>query len=339
VAAPVLATNLISAFPTTTDLDCHYLTPALPALIVGALDGGGWLAKAIGRRTRRDSAGASAGASKGSAERALCWAMLAAILVAYVLASRMPGSLNFPIDRYRPDEDTEAIAAMLAQVPGEVGVQGPDALLPHLAERQSVRRGPPPDANEDWVILDASHRRRYAQREDLLRTTEEPTVRDWLARPSYGLLATGGPYLLLRRGLDPRESLGMRARVGEADPESGQRIAACLAIRGARVEGDRLLLELVARGPCPADLAIHIGTSRRPRRTDLLFDGLLSPAHLRRGDLLLSEHSLRAADRRRFQERGLRVGALRSSGARPEHEDPVSVAVPISDPEGPGAEE
>ena len=93
---------------------------------------------------------------------------------------------------------------------------------------------------------------------------------------------------------------------------------------------DLLLLDLIASAPCPADLALRIGTERRPRRVDLLFGGWLSPVHLRRGDRLVSAHRVAEGLGRDLRSRGLRVGALRQSGARPEHADPVSIEVPLS---------
>jgi hypothetical protein len=60
-------------------------------------------------------------------------------------------------------------------------------------------------------------------------------------------------------------------------------------------------------------------------------DGLLSPAHLRRGDLVQSVHVLEPGLRALIAARGLRLGVLRQSGARPEPDDPMSVAIPLRD--------
>jgi hypothetical protein len=89
-----------------------------------------------------------------------------------------------------------------------------------------------------------------------------------------------------------------------------------------------LELELSAQAPCPNDLALRIGTETRPTRVDLLFDGLLSPAQLR-DEYAVSWHVLSAFERERILERGLRIGALRSSGAPPEQGDPVTFLVPL----------
>jgi hypothetical protein len=61
---------------------------------------------------------------------------------------------------------------------------------------------------------------------------------------------------------------------------------------------------------------------------DLVADGLLSPAHFERGDRIRSVHAIEP----RELEPALRIGAVRSSGARPEHEDPMSVRVGVSSP-------
>jgi hypothetical protein len=220
---------------------------------------------------------------------------------------------------------------VLASIPADASVQVPFPLMAHLAERDWIRKPVPPEMGTDVVVLDAWHRRRWAHREDLLRTVEEPLVRAWLARGDHGVIVAAGDFLALRRGADPRGGAVERYITGRADPEVGTPLCRCLALAGARTHAGRLELDLVAREPCPSDLAIRIGSGERPRRVDLLFDGVLSPAHVQRGDRLRSMHAADEADRRAFADGALRIGALRSSGARPEHEDPISVAV------GPGA--
>lgn len=304
---PVLAVNLISDWPTTTQLDVHYLTPALPFLVAGALDGAGRLPR-FGK-----------------------WPLLAAALIGHALAGGTPLSRTFDAAAFRPDADTLDARAVVASIPPEASVQAPDALLSHLAERRQLRRSASVESGADFLVLDVGHRLRYSAREDLLRTTEEPQARSWLAREDHGLRLAAGRYLLLERGRPPRAGVGAHALVGHADPDQGQPIAACLAVLGARLEGAVLHLELVGRERCPNDLALRLGTGWRPRRVDLLFGGWLSPSHLERGDRLESRHQLREHELAAIRRHGLRVGALRSSGARPEHEDPTSVAVPIRD--------
>lgn len=310
IASPVLAMNLLSEWPTAVALDSHYQTTLLPMLVAGAIDGAGVVARQLRPALVVVGLVACAGAT-------------------HLLAGGTPIAADWDPGDYTADERSAAAARVLSRVPENVPVQAPYALMPHLVERGRIGPPPPPDRDYDVVILDTWHRLRYAHREDLLRTTEEPPVRDWLARDDYGLVAAEAPYLLLIRGADPRGGPAERYLVGEANPAEGRRLAACVALLDARIDGGRLVLDLVARDACPRDLAVRIGTrdERRPRRVDLLFDGLLSPEHLRRGDRLRSVHPLSPDERTRIARRGLRIGALRSSGARPEHADPVAVDV------------
>lgn len=309
-ALPIFAINLLSAWPTTTQLDVHYLTPALPFLVAGALEGAGRVATHA-RVARRAGLVIAAPA--------------AAVLVAHALAGGTLLSRDHPAHAFVPDARSAAARAIVDAIPADASVQAPYAFLAHLAERRWLYRASSPEAGADYLVLDVAHRRRYAAREDLLRTVEEPIARDWLARDDHRLVLAAGDFLLLERGAHPRTGRGASAIVGRADPEAGQRIAACLSVLGGRLESDVLVLDLVARDACPSDLAIRIGPERRARRVDLLFGGWLSPRHLRRGDRLESRHRLGPALRARVAAEGLRIGALRQSGARPEHADPVSV--------------
>jgi hypothetical protein len=163
-----------------------------------------------------------------------------------------------------------------------------------------------------------------------LRTVEEPVVRDWLAKPNFQVLVATPELLLLERGADPRGGVARRYLVGTASPDVGTPLCGCLAVRSARLRGDDLVLDLVARDACPSDLALRLGVGWRPRRVDLLMDGVVSPAQLRRGDRVRSVHALEPGLRRMLVARGLRLGVLRQSGARPEHGDPMSVPVPLA---------
>lgn len=306
--APLLAINLISEWPTTTDLDVHYLTPALPFLVAGAIDGAGRLAT----------------------HRAIVLPTLAAAtLIGHVIAGGTPLALDFDAEVFSPDQRTVGAERITAAVPADASVQAPYAFLPHFAERRRLIRASSPESNAAYYVLDAQHRRAYAGREDLIRTFEEPPVRDWMARDDHRLVIAEGDYLLLQRGFHPRDGIGGRAVVGRTDPEGGQALCACLAVLDARLEEEELILHFAARSSCPSDLAIRMGTEDRPPRVDLLFAGWLSPVHLRRGDLVVSRHRLGASLRSSITTDGLRVGAIRQSGARPAHADPNSVPVSL----------
>ncbi len=312
LCVPTFAINLISHWPTSTRLDSHYLSPALPALIVSALFG---LTKV----------------------RALAPRMAAASWLAPAIASLWIGGLPWSWDMdwraFVDDEQTTACRTIVARIPRQASFQGPDPLLPHLAERTVVHRGPPPERSTDYVALDIRHRQRFAQREDLLRTREEPLIRAWLARDDHGVVDVTMPWLLLARSAAPRQGWAQRyfSSSHDAAPHAGavQRLTGCLAIEGAVLRQSTVALKLLALGPCPPDLALRIGTSARPTRVDLPFDGVLSPVHLRAGDRLISAHALEGTQLATIDKTGLWLGTLRESGAVPKPQDPVALRIPV----------
>ncbi|NOY92839.1 MAG: DUF2079 domain-containing protein [Deltaproteobacteria bacterium] len=305
-ALPVLAINLLSDFPTTTQLDSHYLSTALPFLIVAALDG-------LVRVQRR------------APERRL-WPLLGLpLLLSHILLGGSPVSLDFDASRFRRDADSQDGTRILGAIPTDASVQAPDALLAHLSARPLLFRSADPDHGARFIVLDVRYRRRYAHQESLLRTLEEPRVRAWLAKPQVALRVATPAYLLLERGVDPRSGVGFARALVNGPTAEGQRITACLSVSSARAQGRLLTLDWRVLEACPADLAVRVDVHEPPIRVDLLADGLLSPSQLRRGDHLRTRH--------RF-ERPLPtyvyVGALRQSGARPRPEDPAYVRVPVA---------
>jgi uncharacterized membrane protein len=311
-ALPPVALNLVSEFPTTPMLYSHYLTPAVPALVAAAVDG-------------LDAA---------RARRAAILALLVTSLAGSVIAGGLPWSRDFDPGAFHADAATGSRQHALAAITPGASVQAPDALLPHLCERRIVHRAPPPPRGTDFVVLDIDHRRRFARQETLLRTTEEPVMRRWLSRADHALVAQDERLLVLQRGGTPRSGLARRYLVGTLPPSEGVALTDCLAIRAAEL-GESLRLEFVARGACPADLAVRLGSARQPTRVDLLFEGCLSPVHLRAGDRLRSPHALSPTERAAILASGLHVGLLRASGAPPRSEDPVTVPVALT--HAPGA--
>jgi hypothetical protein len=311
-AAPPVLLNLLSEFPTAVEYYSHYLTPALPPLAAAAVY-------------------ALAGRPTGGRRSGLL-ALGVAALIASLLAGGLPWSLDFPAQDFRPGPRTAERRAVLSAIDERQSVQAPDPLLPHLAERRRVHRAPPPDRDTQVVVLDLGHRVRHAGSGDLLRTLEEPEARRWLSRDDYGAELAAGHLVLMRRGLSPRE--GVALRYFQAPPSDVEPVALtdCLSVAGARLRPTAVTLVLLAHGPCPEDLALRLGSEPIPARVDLPFDGLLSPAHLREGDRLRSTHKLGPQERRAIETHGLRVGALRSSGARPRPQDPPAVDVPLLKP-------
>lgn len=310
---PFIAINLISVFPTTVEIYSHYLTPAVPALIAAALEGLAWLSKRVQWRPLPTLGHAS---------------MVILALVSNWQSGGLPWSRAFDAAAFRVDAVSRQAAHVLQAIPSDATVQAPDALLPHLIARSRLWRAPPPDRDADVVVLDVSHRLRYAQREDLLRTIEEPLVRSWLVRSDYSLVHAEPNFLLFERGPGPRHGLGARYLTGELSERRGIVLTRCLSVLSAWLDPQGLELELSVHAPCPADLALRIGSELKPERVDLLFDGLLSPAVLR-DENVYSWHALLPDERRRVSEQGLRLGALRSNGAPPELGDAVSQPVPL----------
>ena len=304
-ASPILGVALMSVFSTTTKIESHYLTCAIPFLVAGAFDG----ASTIGARLPKLAP---------HLPRALGLALVTG-LVAQGLFSPFRPRPGF-VD---PDIDASAARRLLAHVPARASIQAPDAFLPHVAERPLFFRAPPPDRGADYLILDLQHRQRFAHTEDLLRTTEEPLVRSFFARQDLALVDHQGRFVLFRRASVSHEAR-IRAIAASPPPGVGVRIAACLSVLDAEARPGAIVFRFRAHGPCPTDLAIRLGEGERPERVDLLFDGLVSPAQLREGDVVASFHA--------WTERlpsTIRVGALRSSGARPEPADPMSVPVEV----------
>lgn len=312
-AVPFLAINLLSSFPTTSQFYSHYLTPAIPAIIVAALDGLARFMLLVEAPRLRQAA-------------------LAVVLTCLSFASwsngGLPWSRDFDAAAFVADSFTHEARRTVSAIAPLGSVQAPDPLLPHLAERSELYRSTPPDVGARFVVLDVTHRKRYERSEDLLRTLEEPTTRTWLARRDYGLIHAENTLLALQRGTDPRSGIVQRYLPHEHGQQSGIPLTRCLTLLSAWLEPQGLELELSAQAPCPNDLALRIGAETRPRRVDLLFDGLLSPAQLR-DEYAVSWHSLTPLERERILERGLRIGALRSSGDPPELGDPVTFLVPL----------
>jgi uncharacterized membrane protein len=303
-ALPYLALNLLSTFPTSLQQYSHYLTPAVPGLVIAGVVG----VSVVQRRGLH----------------ALWFVTLG--LSSFVLGG-LPWSRDFDRGAFVEDQASRAAREVLAAIPGGASVQAPDALLPHLVERRDVRRGPPPASGARFVVLDVSHRQRYAHLETLLRTSEEPAVRRWLARADHGLLVYAPPYALLERGREPRSAPGVAPWLVGDPGGSAQRLTSCLGVLGAELVGSALELTLRAAGPCPPDLALRLGYTPSPWRFGLLADGALSPALLRAGDVVRWRHELGAELAGKLRAHGIWVGALRSSGAVPEPGDPVAVRV------------
>ncbi len=306
VAAPTLALNLLSVFPTAQAQDSHYLTIAVPAIVAAGV---------VGLAATR--------------ARFVQFAAAIALGIAHFALAGLPWSRDFERSAFKADAQTQAAQQILSRIPAGASVQAPDALLPHLAERKVLRRKPPPEADTPYLVLDLSHRERFLHSENLLRTVQEPLARAWLSRPDQQLLVYALPYALFERTGNARASSRLaRYFVKQVDGQATElKLAACLSLAGVALRERALTLTFRAHAACAPDLALRIGASRRPARVDLLFDGALSPALLVAGDLLRSQHELDEGTQLAIARNGLWLGLLRESGAPPEASDPIALKI------------
>ena len=312
-ALPFIAINLISTFPTSTEMYSHYLTPAVPTLVAAAFQGLAHLQHRL--------------AIPGGSSAALS-ALLGLGALASWQMSALPWAKTFPEAAFRVDARTSEAARVVAEIPDGASVQAPDPLLPHLSTRLEVYRARPPERMVDFVVVDVSHRLRYSRREDLLRTIEEPRARRWLARRDFGLVHAEPNYLLFARGRNPREGPAKRYLGDDTLGRRGVTLTRCLGVSSAWVQPQGLLLEFVVDAPCPSDLALKLVLDGQPERVDLMFDGLLSPSQLR-DEQVFSWHALQPSERRAVREHGLWLGVIRADGAPPEPMDPRSRPVTV----------
>jgi hypothetical protein len=312
-ALPILAINLISTSPASVEMQSHDLTPAVPTLVAAAFQGLAHVHRWLSTPPMSSVALAGLLGLAGLAN----WQM-----------SALPWARTFPHAAFQHDARSNEATRIVHQIPMAASVQAPDALLPHLSTRREVYRADPPEHAVDYVVIDVSHRLRYAHREELLRTAEEPLVRRWLTRRDFGLVHAEPNYLLFGRGKSPREGPAARYLGGEPQHRQRSTLTRCLGVSSVWVQPQGLLLELVAEAPCPSDLALKLVFEGQPERVDLMFDGLLSPALLR-DEQVFSWHALQPAEWRALREHGLWLGVIRSDGAPPEPADPRSRPVAV----------
>lgn len=304
-ALPYLALNLASTFPTATGQYSHYLTAALPALLVSGLVG--------------------VSDSRAKFVRFMWFATLA---ISHHALGGSPLSRDFDRAAFFADAATDAARQVLAQIPPEVSVEAPDALLPHLAERKLVRRvREAPDS--EYVVLDVAHRTRYARSEQLLRTIEEPRVRALLSREDYALMVYAPPYALFARRPARQGPIAQSCFASAPEAADSIPLTDCLELVSAALSGRELSLQLRARAACPSDLALRFGPDPMPGRVELLCGGKLSPALLREGELVLSRYALSERGAAEVRARGLWVGTLRANGAPVEPHDRAAVKVTL----------
>lgn len=311
-ALPYLALNMLSAFPSAQQQYSHYLTPAVPALVIAGI---------VGVTAVR--------------KRPIFVLWLFTLALGHYALGGSPVSRDFERAAFVEDAQTRAARAVLAAIPAGESVQAPDALLTHLVERKVLRRTAPPLEDVRYLVLDLSHRDRFARRETLLRTSEEPFVRELLARTDYGVLLHAPPYALLERGLPARDAPVARSCLSSGDEAAGVPLNRCLSAVSAALTGETLVLTVRATGRCPADLALRFGEQSAPYHVELLCNGLLSPALLQPGDLVRARYPLGKRDLAAARTGELWLGALRSDGKTLDPGDPLAVPLRVRHAEEP----
>ena len=159
-----------------------------------------------------DAGGSRAGIRRGRgrcrdaqpARRGARWFGPGALLLASVLGSALLGGLPWSRDYARADFRADAATANRRAVLALIGANARCKRRTRCCRIWrsgrwcSARRHR--TALPSWVVLDVTHRQRFARREDLLRTLEEPIVRTWLARDDYGVVFANRELLVLHRG-------------------------------------------------------------------------------------------------------------------------------------------
>ncbi len=275
------------------------------------------------------------GTARQALQRVAPWAwIIMGTTAAFAHGVLAPSPLSPGFDRSVFAQDARAQDAqhVLQAIPTKAHVAAPPELAPALLANSrlvTVHGSSDPLGPKHFTILDRSHRDDLQGKVALLRTPQEIQLRQWFAKDDAALVSVHGRYLVFRHGEDPRAHLANRYIRGHASIPGGLRLAGCLTARHATLQPAAVTLQLEAHGPCPADLAVRLGTAFRPERVDLLFDGLLSPAQLRRGDVLQSIHGLNIDEHAGVATDGLRLGAVLAHGRRPDRDDPIAVTVPL----------
>jgi uncharacterized membrane protein len=314
-----VAINLLSQFPTATQVHSHYAALVVPFVVVSAAHGVAQVMALGGARASR-------------------WGLTAvcAMLVGSIHMQHRAGMLPLLARRhdplaYRPDERLAALDTVVNLIPGDASVAAPDFLLPHLAARVRIFRYPTLRRPE-YLVLSTEHRRRYWGTQELWRNTEEQRIREALSWPRYGVWAVVGDFIVLRRDWPARTYA--RGRYVAFDPDPGVHkahvdIGEHLAVAGwgmaAVPGGTRVTLLLAVKRPWPFDLGFELGWGPlRPHldREDprwihafFPFDGVFMPHRTRVGEVVRTSVVL-AATVDELRAHGLRFGARRIDGSR-----------------------
>ena len=178
---PTLGMNVLSQFPNTTALDSHYLTPALPFLIVAGIEGFAWGRDALVQRWSYLSIEIKSARQTPLSTATLCvtlWVMT--LGVAHYYAGGTPLARDYPAWDFKADEHTQHARSIIAQIPRHRSVQVPDRLTPHLAERVHIYRAKTPYQDVEYIVIDQRELKHQPLRERTSLTYRLLTTRGHL---------------------------------------------------------------------------------------------------------------------------------------------------------------
>jgi uncharacterized membrane protein len=317
--------NLLSQFPSATQIASHYSALAIPFLFASAAHGAGRLAAQQSGAMNRNVAIAGIAVAIGT-------------LVMQHRAGATPLSRRWNTAAFRRDARAADLESLLRSVGPHDGIVAPDHVLAHVAERPDIARLAPNARGLEWYVFGAEHRLRFAGSQDLWRSAEEAPVRNFLNNPRYALVSVAGQQLLFRRGAPQRSYARGRyvdftpdADVHADHVDAGSHVfIAGWALR-PQGSGSLLVLLFAPRETLPFDLGIEAGYGAMHPNGDrddpahitaaLPFDGLFSPANVRIGEVARTMIELDDPPAAVLRE-GLYVGMRRIDGSRLDPDGP-----------------
>ncbi|MHB9089789.1 MAG: DUF2079 domain-containing protein [Chloroflexota bacterium] len=204
LAAPGLATNLLTTYDPMHLLETyHYTSSLVPIVVIAAIYGTGTLANSAGR-LHRLATGSDNGRAKGRGGTIAVWlaalAVLTASLVYHYYRGYTPLSPSFAF--VWPNAHHAVGQRLAASIPRDASVSAQFNLGPHLSERKTLSMFP--DIRDaDYVFLDVTSQPNTGG----LWEGFHDRIAEALARPDYGVVAAEDGYLLMRKGA-PKGELG-----------------------------------------------------------------------------------------------------------------------------------
>ncbi len=212
LAAPGLATNLLTVYEAMHQLETyHYTASLVPIVVIAAIYGAGTAAAWLGRL------------SPAAGRRAI-WVLAALVLATSLLyhyyRGYTPLSPSFRLSW--PDEHHAIGHRLAASIPPTASVSAQFNLAPHVSQRHQLQMFPS-IADSEYIFLDVSSQPNTTG----FWEGVHDRLREAIERTDYGIVAAEDGYVLLRRGAPHRElppEFYSFARVAVAAPSHPLRI-------------------------------------------------------------------------------------------------------------------